>query len=228
MTTPSLLGRVIAGGDTRRTRLHDGKGNFVGWPLALRHGPRALVSGLLRLGLGHRPEAPWIAMSATALFARTLGPASRVLEFGSGMSTVWFAQHAGEVCSVESFRPWFDKVSAILAARRLGNVRYQFAGGVEEYSGCCAGDRQGFDLVLVDGEWRSRCVERAAGLLRPGGMLYLDNCDNVATPDAADVRRAEQLALDLAAARGGTVRYFTDFAPTQLFVNQGLLVTLPR
>ncbi len=224
-----MLKRILAGGPSRKTRFHDGKGNFVGWRRALRHAPPAAVTGLLRLLTGYRPETPWIAMSAIAELDKSLSKQSRVLEFGSGMSTIWFAKRAGMICSVEDYRPWYEKVKIHLEARGLGNVKYRLAENAQEYCSFGADEEAGFDLILVDGSHRSACVDKSRNLLRPGGILYLDNSDNsmAQSPDGADVKLAERYALELAQARNGTAVYFTDFAPTQLFANQGLMVRIP-
>lgn len=89
--------------------------------------------------------------------------------------------------------------------------------GISRAAERIAGD--GFDLIMVDGEYRADCVEVARSCLRPGGMVYLDNSD--VEPDAK-----KNLAR-LAKERGATIRLFTDFAPTAFFVNQGMLATFP-
>jgi predicted O-methyltransferase YrrM len=118
-------------------------------------------------------------------------------------------------------------VSEIFRQRGLKNVRYQFASTEDEYAGFMAGDKVGFDLIVVDGSWRSTCIARAADMLRPGGILYLDNSDKDSEPHGGDMRLAEERAREFATRRGGTITLFTDFAPTQLFVQQGLLVQTP-
>jgi len=44
-------------------------------------------------------------------------------------------------------------------------------------------------------------------------------------PDG-DLRRAEAALLDAVRARGGSIRYFSDFSPTNFFVEQGALARL--
>jgi protein-L-isoaspartate O-methyltransferase len=223
-----LVRKLYAGDRLHRTRLHDEKGNFVGWQNIVRHAPPALATGLLRLGLGYRPEQPWIAYTAIQRLEEFLTPHSRVLEFGSGMSTLWFAKHAGAVYSVEDYRLWYDKVNAVIAQKQLHHVHYQFAENVDDYAGYMSNDAEGFDLIMVDGNWRSDCIAKCASKLKPGGILYLDNSDKDSTPNGGDMRLAEERALAFAREQSASVEYFTDFAPTQLFVQQGLLVRLPQ
>ena len=84
-----------------------------------------------------------------------------------------------------------------------------------------ARDETGFDLIMVDGSHRSECVSHAAKLLRPGGILYLDNSDKDPTARGGDMRLAEEYAIQFAKQQNGTTTYFTDFAPTQMMVQQG-------
>ena len=222
-----MLHKLYAGSRLRKSRLHDEKGNFVSWPKICTNGPCAFATALLRLGIGYRPPSPWISYTAIRFFKKFLSPQSRVLEFGSGMSTIWFATHAGEVYSVEAYRPWYEKVDRMIQKRQFKNIHYTFACTEDAYAGFVADDRKGFDLILVDGDWRSSCVSRASHMLRPGGILYLDNSDKDSAPQGGDMRLAEKLAREFAARMGGSITLITDFAPTQLFVQQGLLVQIP-
>ncbi len=221
-----MLAKIISG-KNRKTRLHDEKNNFVGWRNLIRHCPRAIGSGLLRITLDHRPELPWISYEAIHLLDKFLSPTSRVLEFGSGMSTIWYAKRKAEIYSVEGCRPWHEKISLIIKARGLSNVHYHFANSPDEYHSFMNDDTEGFDLIMVDGEYRSACIANSMKLLKPGGILYLDNSDKHSTLQGGDTRLAEEYALSFAQDKGATITYITDFAPTQFFINQALLIKLP-
>lgn len=221
-----MLRKLISGDDLRKSRLHDEKGNFVGLGRLLLHAPAAVATGLLRLTVDYRPPLPWISYSAINVLERFLTKSSRVLEFGSGMSTIWYARRAGEVCSVEDYKPWFDKVSDLLNREHIDNVKYHLAATPSAYSEFMADDPSGFDLIMIDGSIRSSCISHAAKMLRPGGIIYLDNSDKDSTSRGGDMRLAEKLVMQLASSRKATVTYFTDFAPTQFFVQQGLMVKL--
>jgi predicted O-methyltransferase YrrM len=219
----SPLRKFLAGSDTRITRFHDELGQPVPLGRALRNGPRALGGGLLRLTLGHRPELPWISYDAQAELARFLTPASRVIEFGSGISTIWYARRAGYVVSIENDRAWYEAIGARLG--KFGNVDYRFAADRTAY--LSAAPDQEFDLVMIDGNWREDGSRYAIGHLRPGGIIYLDNSDQGSSPDTGDVPAARKQLLEFAARHGLPAREFTDFAPTQLHVQRGLMVGGP-
>jgi Methyltransferase domain len=217
----SVWARAIAGGPGRPSRLHDEKGNFVPASRLLRNGPRALFSGLARLTLGIRPERPWISYDAQRVLARHLAPASKVLEFGSGMSTVWYARHSASVASVDDNEEWYALVKGVIAEQ--GNVDYRYAASREEYVNV---PDMNFDLIVIDGSYRDACVEVSLRHIAPNGVIYLDNSDKRFDELTGDVPAAERRLLEFAEERNASVTYFTDFAPTQLFVQQGLLVCL--
>jgi predicted O-methyltransferase YrrM len=150
-----------------------------------------------------------------------------VLEFGSGMSTIWYAKHVGEVCSVEDCKPWFDKVGELIESKGIKNINLYFATGSNEYSQFMPRGHAKFDLIMVDGNHRSECIAHAINLLKPYGILYLDNSDRDTRITTGDTRLAEELALQFAREQHAQVTYFTDFAPTQFFVQQGLMIKLP-
>lgn len=85
----------------------------------------------------------------------------------------------------------------------------------------------GYDLVLVDGEKTEypQYVEQALRLLRPGGVLAIDNMlwhDQVADPTARD--EVTRMLRDL----GKRLRDDADLATTMLPVGDGVLVAIKR
>lgn len=217
-----ILNKMLAGSNTRKSRLHTEKGQFVPFSRLIRNGPRAVATGIGRLVFGVRPMRPWISYDAQKLLAAILTPQSTVLEFGSGMSTLWYARHAKGVVSIEDHSEWYSLVKGVLTAQ--ANVEYHFANSVDEY---LTFPHQEYDLIMVDGSHRAECVEAALPFLAPGGVIYLDNSDKRKHGLPGDVPKAERLILEYASKRGCEVRRFVDFAPTQLFVQEGVFVRRP-
>ena len=134
---------------------------------------------------GHRAwedGTPLLTPAAVEYLGEVITPRFWVFEWGAGGSTVWFARHAGRVVSVEHQRGWYDKVADRLAEEGLQDaVRLHlvplnsraYAGLIKVYS------LGTFDLVLVDGRARVACMTEARGMVKPGGMLVLDNADRV-------------------------------------------------
>jgi hypothetical protein len=204
--------RLIAGSDARKTRLHDRLGAKIPAGRLIRNGPRALASGLVRVIIGYQAERPWISYDAQAALRSRLNRKSLVLEFGSGRSTLWYARRARHVVAVEHDPSWFERLHPHL--RACGNVEYRFAAEHEAYIALPADAC--FDLIVIDGAWRLSCAMVAMGHLANDGLIYLDNSDKF-TDVAA-------LLSKFAISRDMPIREFIDFAPSQMFVQRGLLI----
>ena len=225
----NVFTKMIGDGSTlRKSRLHDEKGNLIPWDNFLTHIVPAVTSTFLRVTIGRRPERPWISYSSVDYLKKMLTKDSRVLEFGSGMSTIWYSRYAGEVFSVEDYLPWYNKMTEIFQNKNVKNITYKFVDNEQDYSTFMSEDKLGFDLIMVDGSYRSKCILESTKLLRPGGILYLDNSDKDSTATGGDMRKAERYARDFAMKASGQIIETTDLAPTQLIVQQGLMIKVPE
>jgi hypothetical protein len=119
------------------------------------------------------------------------GPA-RVFEYGSGASTLWLADRAAEVHSVEHHRGFGEMMARELAplshvtvrvvepqpsARPVTPSAKEGHGGLDfsAYVGAIDDVPGLFDLVVVDGRAREACLAVAATRLAPGGIVVFDN-----------------------------------------------------
>jgi hypothetical protein len=129
---------------------------------------------------------PWLTYAAIDFLRSRIHPGMRVLEWGAGGSTLFFALAACVITSVETDKRWFELVrshlirSSLSAAvdLRLVPLAALLDGDFAAYLGCaCEAD---WDVVLVDGSesqvpTRMRCLSAALGHIRPGGLLILDD-----------------------------------------------------
>lgn len=136
---------------------------------------------------------PWFTFGAIDFLHTWIRPDHEVFEYGCGGSTLFFANRATCVKSVEHNKKWMASVIAALAERRLSNVhiQHEFAGReppLSDSNYCRALDRQ-FDVIVVDG-WalgkcndadrraamsRAACFARAEQFVQPGGIIVLDD-----------------------------------------------------
>jgi predicted O-methyltransferase YrrM len=147
--------------------------------------PSYIVARLKEMSYQHRNgELPWLTEDANRLLQTYLLPSDVGIEFGSGRSTLWFASRVSKLVSVEHDQAWHRQVSESLVQKRLFNVDYRYlAGDVKDMRSMggeihvVTADLQSgqFDFVLVDGVCRDLCTREALRLLRPGGMLVIDN-----------------------------------------------------
>jgi predicted O-methyltransferase YrrM len=141
------------------------------------------------LGLKRRPEpaavvradwrdVPWLTDGAVDFldgFLSTL-PQARVLEFGTGASTLWFARRGVSILSFDHDPAWHASVRKILPATSAIDLRLHARPYYEAVAGLPSGS---FDLVLVDGRDRVACVRHAMRLVEPGKFLMIDNTERI-------------------------------------------------
>jgi predicted O-methyltransferase YrrM len=133
---------------------------------------------------GH-PDAPWLTPEATRLLTSMLRPSDQGVEFGSGRSTVWFAERVSHLTSVEDDSSWYSEVSARLRRRGLSNVEYLLkprdqpldeSGDPSEYARVALTfPDASVDFGLVDGQYRGECTRLLMPKIKPGGLLIIDN-----------------------------------------------------
>jgi len=123
-----------------------------------------------------------LARQAVEILDGRLKPSDVGLEWGSGRSTLWFAQRVAHLTSIEHNDRWHKRVRQTLSEKGADNVDLLYApleaedGGLPEYVRAAAEKpRASFDFVLVDGRLRDQCAEVALQLLKPGGMLIIDD-----------------------------------------------------
>ncbi len=221
----SIVTRIVRGNELRRSRFHDEKGNRTELRFAILHAPLALLTAIIKRLTGWRPALPMISFAATRHISRLIQPNFQVMEFGSGMSTPWLAARCKNVISIEDNQEWYSLVSALLFRRNIVNVRYEMR-DKESYADLSDLPDGSLDFALVDGTDRAGCIVAVAKKIRAGGWIYLDNSDKDMTIPNGDLRRAEAALRTIVTARGGTIRAFTDFSPTNFFAEQGLLAKL--
>lgn len=164
--------------------------------LRARDLPRAVRDRWRVRALARAAEPPpWITTDALDLLDAQLRPHHRVVEWGSGGTTAWLARRVAHVTSVEGARPWHDTLRARLDAQQVTNVDLHLVDSDElgyetpeheaAYAGAATHLAPGsLDVAFVDGEYRDTCTQRAVELLRPGGLLVLDNAETYLPSDS--------------------------------------------
>lgn len=124
-------------------------------------------------------DLPWWNVEATREVESFLKarPGARVFEWGAGASTVWLARRTGDVISVEHDSDWLGKFQAqtkdhhnvALLHRAIdGDDADAYVNAIDEFDGQ-------FDLIVVDGRQRVRCLEKATSRLAPHGRILFDD-----------------------------------------------------
>jgi predicted O-methyltransferase YrrM len=132
---------------------------------------------------------------------KLIKPDWRVIEHGSGGSTLWFSDRVAFVTAYETDSKWSVKLHRINIA--VKNSRTPFT------------PNEPYNLLLIDGEPvedRREWIRRAPQIVRPGGWVVLDNANR---PEYTKERKhlqayaAEVVTFDVN--EGGTQYLVTEF-----------------
>lgn len=122
------------------------------------------------------PDAPWLRQEMIRILESWLKPDDRGFEWGSGRSTIWFAERIGSLVSVEHSPDWHRQVQATLKAKGVKNVECYLCQNEVEY--CKVASKyppESFDFCLIDGLVRDECALAAISLVKPGGIVIVDD-----------------------------------------------------
>jgi hypothetical protein len=116
---------------------------------------------------------PWYTYPAIEYLRQLDVSDKSVFEFGCGNSSLFWAQRAKEVISIEDNKIWYETI------RKLKNDNQQVV-LVEEktdYISYISKLNRHFDIIIVDGQYRFDCANNALNYLKDKGMIILDNSD---------------------------------------------------
>ena len=145
--------------------------------------PRCLYALLRRqIWIRMHPDVPWLTRQAIEILEDRLKPDDVGLEWGSGRSTLWFAQKISHLTSIEHNDHWYKRIKKMLSDKGIDNVELLYAPleakdqSPSEYVRASAElPKASLDFILVDGRLRDQCTEVAMQLIKPGGMLIIDD-----------------------------------------------------
>jgi hypothetical protein len=94
-------------------------------------------------------------------------------EFGGGNSSRYWARRCRSLTTVESNPAWHEKI--VQAA--TPNQRVTLATDPQRYADAVLEGDHPYRLIVIDGEHRRACAERAVTRLAPDGIIVFDNTD---------------------------------------------------
>ena len=123
------------------------------------------------------PEHPWLTKDAIKLLEDLICPNDIGIEFGSGRSTLWFAERLKHLTSVEDNEVWYTRVSKQIKTSNLSDkVNYVYAKEPDKYIDQAQKlAESSIDFCLVDGICRDECALTMTQKVRSGGLLVIDN-----------------------------------------------------
>lgn len=127
-------------------------------------------------------KRPWITEQANRFLKKIVRPDFRILEFGCGGSTLWFDKRVQTLISVEHDQSWYDQICTRLRNGKILLYPSEQIRGTDHLENpydhvCDQYPDDYFNLVMIDGRDRVRCVEKARRIVQPSGYLCVDNMD---------------------------------------------------
>jgi len=118
---------------------------------------------------------PWFSYSAIEYLKSLDLSEMSVFEYGSGGSTIFWANHASNVTSTENNAKWFKKV--INSLKNYKNAKIILSENKAEYVNAINTSKIRYDIVVIDGEYRYQCSQVALKKIKNNGLIILDNSE---------------------------------------------------
>jgi hypothetical protein len=121
---------------------------------------------------------PWYSYPCIDFLKHRPYDGRTVLEFGGGQSTLWWARRAGRVVTLEGDRAWYQRIARTMPPNvALHHVdesnRVTCAEQVEEVLEGTPDQR--YDVIVIDGLWRTEMVDIAVRWVADDGMIICDD-----------------------------------------------------
>lgn len=116
---------------------------------------------------------PWLTYPAIEYLKQFDYSNKRIFEFGSGNSSLWWAQRAKEVVSVEWDKDWYESRLAF----KKPNLKMYLRKTGENYSNAIFEHEGDFEVIVIDGACRNECAKTAVQKIAHNGIIILDNAE---------------------------------------------------
>lgn len=146
---------------------------------------------------------PWMNYAVIHLLKQRLTSELTLFEYGSGYSTLFYARLVQQVTSIEYDKKWFN----LLQKKIPKNVDLHFLDYVPdgEYSKFIRSKQQKYDVLVVDGRDRVRCIYQGLECLTDTGVVILDDSQRSRYSEALEYLKQNNFkCLDLIGIKPGT------------------------
>lgn len=139
-----------------------------GWFLSFHHKQPINLAG---------EPIPWFTYPAIQFLTPRVKADFKVFEFGSGYSTLWFAQRVKSLKAVEGDQTWMNFLQPKLPQHI--ELVYQAVQDGEDgaYAQEVKKSGEKYDLIIVDGLDRNNCVKNSLDACSTQGVIILDNSE---------------------------------------------------
>jgi hypothetical protein len=142
--------------------LHD-----IGWTNSMTNGKV--------VDLSNKP-LPWVTYPFIQFIDSRLYNTLEIFEFGSGSSTLYYANKVAIVDSVEHDRVWYEKIQNTMPQNvTLFYCELDYGGDYCKYA---TKTNNNYDIIIIDGRDRVNCCINCMSALKPTGVVILDDSNS--------------------------------------------------
>lgn len=124
---------------------------------------------------------PWLTYSFLDFLKGRLNSEMTLFEYGSGNSTLFFSKILKKVDAVEDDIEWFNKIKALMPNNV--NIQYHSLENTE-YENCILNAEEEYDLIIIDGRKRVKCLKNSIKKIKPHGVIILDDAERIKYTEA--------------------------------------------
>lgn len=113
---------------------------------------------------------PWWSYSFNDFFLPKLNKNLRIFEYGSGNSTLFLENKVKEIISIEHDKKWYQTMKKKVTKAKLfyKNLENNYEKAILEFD-------KTFDLIIIDGRKRVKCIKNSLEKLNEDGIIILDD-----------------------------------------------------
>ncbi|MGQ9845794.1 MAG: FkbM family methyltransferase [Caldisericia bacterium] len=119
---------------------------------------------------------PWFTYPAIDFLKERLNKNMTVFEYGSGNSTLFFAQRVKEIISVETNKQWYEKIKSKMPSNAK-IILYENDKSDISYSKVIDSFNKKYDIIIIDAIERNEVLMNATKYLSEDGIIILDDSE---------------------------------------------------
>ena len=132
----------------------------------------------------NKKPLPWVTYSFIDFISPRLNKTMKIFEYGSGFSTLFYAEHSQNVTTVEHNMEWYQKMKSLVP--KNAEIFYCEEGIDGLYSKAVKTKEEKYDLIIVDANDRINCTKQALTALSDRGVIILDDSEREEYAEAFD------------------------------------------
>lgn len=134
---------------------------------------------------------PWLTYPFISFIEPRLNKNMTIFEYGCGNSTIWFANRVSYIHSLENEKTWFEMIGTKLPrnakvsleeidiSKGYSAMTFLSCADESSYSKFISTTGELYDIILIDGVYRSNSIVNSINSLKEGGIIIVDNVDYV-------------------------------------------------